>query len=269
MEIVEHTKIHGINAAARQFKLTASTVSGWMKLNFDEQRSKGGRKFGAGRPLTYPPEFDEQIAKWILEQRELQVPVSTDNIKHYARNLISPLHPQFKASQSWLYPFFKRHNFSLRPRTSLSQKLPSDLEEKMSAFHNFVRRQRDSYEFEDNLIINMDETPVYFDIVPGKTVDQVGTKSVRVRTTGSEKRHITVVLSVAASGDVLAPMIIFKGKRELKLKSPKGWIIAVQQKAWMDEHLMLRWVKEIYRQYTEKKQSLCVLDSFRVHIRKQ
>jgi len=112
----------------------------------------------------------------------------------------------------------------------------------------------------------MDETPVYFDIVPGKTVDQVGTKSVCVRTTGSEKRHITVVLAVTASGDVISPMIIFKGKRELKLKCPKGWIVAVQQKAWMDEVLMAKWVKEIYRQYTNRKPSLCVLDSFRAHI---
>lgn len=43
----------------------------------------------------------------------------------------------------------------------------------------------------------MNETPVYFDIVHSKTVDKNGTKSVRVRTAGSEKWHITVVLAVA------------------------------------------------------------------------
>ena len=58
---------------------------------------------------------------------------------------------------------------------------------------------------------NMDETPVYFDIVPGKTIECKGVKTVKVRTTGSEKRHITVVLGCTAMGDFLPPMIIFKG----------------------------------------------------------
>lgn len=58
---------------------------------------------------------------------------------------------------------------------------------------------------------NMDETPVYFDIVPGKTIERRGRKTVKVRTTGSEKRHITVVLAATASGLFLPPMIIFKG----------------------------------------------------------
>ena len=42
------------------------------------------------------------------------------------------------------------------------------------------------------LLGNMDETPVYFDMVPGKTVDVRGKKTIKVRMTESEKRHITV-----------------------------------------------------------------------------
>lgn len=74
-----------------------------------------------------------------------------------------------------------------------------------------------------------------------------------------------VVLAVAESGNDLAPMIMFKRKHELKLKNTMEWIVAIQQKDWMDEHLIIRLVKEIH-QYTEKKQSLCVLDSFCAHI---
>lgn len=49
----------------------------------------------------------------------------------------------------------------------------------------------------------MDETLVYFDIVPGKTIERRGEKTVKVRRTGSEKRHITVVLGRTATGDFL------------------------------------------------------------------
>ena len=61
-------------------------------------------------------------------------------------------------------------------------------------------------------------------------------------------------------------MIIFKGKRELKLDYPAGWIVTVQEKGWMNETLMLKWIKDIYLKYTMKKRSLLVLDSFRGHL---
>ena len=80
------------------------------------------------------------------------------------------------------------------------------------------------------MIVNMDETPVYFDLLPGKTANQKGDKSVLLPTTGSEKRYFTCVLAVSADGTVLPSMIIFKGKRELKLDYPAGWIVTVQEK---------------------------------------
>ena len=61
-------------------------------------------------------------------------------------------------------------------------------------------------------------------------------------------------------------MVIFKGKRELKFPVPRHWIVCVQEKGWMDEQLMIRWIKEIYLKHTQKERSLCVLDSFRGHL---
>ena len=55
----------------------------------------------------------------------------------------------------------------------------------------------------------MNETPVFFDMVPEKSLVKKGQKSVTIRTSGSEKRHVTVVITVAADGFILPPMIIF------------------------------------------------------------
>ena len=49
----------------------------------------------------------------------------------------------------------------------------------------------------------MDETPMYFDLVPGQTVKKKGVKSVKIHTTGADKKHLTLVLAVSAAGDVL------------------------------------------------------------------
>ena len=85
------------------------------------------------------------------------------------------------------------------------------------------------------MVINMDKTCVYFDIVPTKTVNRKGTKTVKIQTTGSEKPHITVMLARTAVGKLIPPMIIFKRKQPLKLNAPTGYVIvAVQEKAWMD-----------------------------------
>lgn len=114
---------------------------------------------------------------------------------------------------------------------------------------------------------------MFFDMVPGKTIDVRGKKTIKVRTTGSEKRHITVVLACMASGEFLPPMVIFKGKTECpvqNLKYPEGFVIATQPKAWMDEDLMIRWIKEIWVPYIIGKggrESILCLDSFRAHLK--
>ena len=46
-----------------------------------------------------------------------------------------------------------------------------------------------------------------------------------------------VVLTVAADGSMLTPMVIFKGKRRLKLTAPEGVLVSVQTKAWMDDRI--------------------------------
>ena len=75
-------------------------------------------------------------------------------------------------------------------------------------------------------------------------IDMKGQKSVLIHTTGCEKCHLTVTLTVTASGEMLPPFVIFKGKRKLKLTHPSGIMVAVQEKGWMDEILMLQYIKE-------------------------
>ena len=122
------------------------------------------------------------------------------------------------------------------------------------------------------LIGNMDETPMYFDMVPLKSIISKGKRSVTIRTSGSENRHITVVLAVTADSGILPPMIIFKGKTNRTIKDlvvPTGFVVATQEKAWMDEKMMLIWLKDVWLKYTEQKQtelgflrSLLTLDTF-------
>ena len=68
---------------------------------------------------------------------------------------------------------------------------------------------RKTFDYDSSMIINMDETAVYFDSFPRKTIDIKGKKIIEVLTTGSEKRRCTVCVTITASGEILRPMVIF------------------------------------------------------------
>ena len=99
-------------------------------------------------------------------------------------------------------------------------------------------------------------------------VPESGKKSIKVRTTKSEKRHITAVLACTATGDMLAPMVVFKGTTNRcvsGVRSSEGTLVSYQKKVWIDENEMWKWIRNIWIRYTKKKPSLLFLDSFSAH----
>ena len=61
-------------------------------------------------------------------------------------------------------------------------------------------KERKRFDFALKNIINMDETPMCFDMPGNTTMDKVGSKTVSVKTTGHERQHFTVVLACQADG---------------------------------------------------------------------
>ena len=153
-----------------------------------------------------------------------------------------------------------------RAKTSIQQKLPAQLEEKFEKFVPNIRVLREAHSFPDAMVINMDETPLYFDIPGSHTVHRKGCREVCIRSTGAEKRRLTIILACTAAGDML-PMLIFKGKRALKnLRIPAGVIVAVQPKAWNDVALTKIWIQKVLCRYTQKQHALLVWGTFSGHM---
>jgi len=132
----------------------------------------------------------EDLLVWILKMRDLQMPISRTDIQIKGKELITPYNPKF----------MDRNKLVLRAKTSLAQCLPAQLEDMITKFYTDVQRVRQKASYPFCFIGNMDETPAYFDLVPSKVVSRKGAKDCRVITTGSEKRHVTVVLTVMADG---------------------------------------------------------------------
>ena len=252
--VVEYARHHGARAAARQFNIARKNIQRWLKESKDSnslfqsarpskrRRVHNGGRHKAGRKLSYPKEVDEKLLEWLLCMRERHLCVSTQMLRDKAKAAITQHNASFQASEGWLRKFMRRHSIVLRAKTSVAQKLPKDLDSKIEAFYKEVQDQREDGKYSKEMIGNMDETPLYFDMIPSRSLERKGAKEVRVKSTGAQKRHITVVLACTGAGKMLH-----------------------QSKAWMDGSLMQRWVKEIWLKYTEKKKSLLVFDTFKAH----
>ena len=150
-------------------------------------------------------------------------------------------------------------------QTSISQKLPANLEVKLEKFLKQVQGQNKAYECPAETILNMDETPLYFDLIPGRTLSSKGKQQMILHGTTATKCNLTVVLTCTATGHMLPPIIIFKGKRELRLTRPPSYVVTVQKKGWMDGELVITWLKKILLPYTKKAKTLIIIDSFSAH----
>ena len=207
---------------------------------------------GAGRPLTYPLEVEKDILSWLLELRDLHVPVCILTLQEKAKRVVRPHNPTFNPNRGWVEKFFARHRLSLLSRTSVSQKLPKQLEGSITKFYEDAGRYMRIGKYRHLLVANMDDTPAFFDMIPAKSICKTGSRECIVRTSGSEKKHVTVVLSATADGTMLPPMLIFKGKTDKtikKLRIPEGLIVKTQEMSWMDEGLMEVWVEKIWLKY--------------------
>ena len=58
----------------------------------------------------------------------------------------------------------------------------------------------------------MDQTPAFFDMVSSKGIVKKGVRGCVSSSSGSEKKHLTVLLSPMADEQILARMIIFMQK---------------------------------------------------------
>jgi len=94
----------------------------------------------------------------------------------------------------------------------------------------------------------MDQTNSKFGNSPGQTIDQRGLRTINMRTGTDDSKRCTVALTVTASGEMITPMVIYKGTRYGRIAThelrdhPQEMKYAMQPKAWFDEATMLDWV---------------------------
>lgn len=70
------------------------------------------------------------------------------------------------------------------------------------------------------IIINMDQTPIFFDNSPKHTITERGVKEVILRKTTGGKQRCTFMLTVSSDGSKFPPYIIYKSNRKTPILNP-------------------------------------------------
>ena len=247
----------------------------WEKNEAKLKQQTDLKKFrieGGGRKSDISLENEDNIASWIIQNRKLGFAIKSQNVIMYAKKLI----PEFNdksdnANLCWCKRFLKKHNFTLRKISHMGQSLPDDYEKKLSFFIEEINKKRSNLNITNdkfNLIINIDETPIFYDSPFSNTLDKKGVKEVEIVTSGAEKDRVSLLLSVAADGTKLPPMIIFKGvpgaKIEKELNSlplvkNKKIYVCCQQNSWCTYTIFNKWLKEVYKIYEINNGYKCLL----------
>ena len=116
-----------------------------------------------------------KIASFWLEPTtsNIKLTMTSHSYKEFIKSLILLQNPCFEASRGWVRQFKERHNIAQRKKT-LCQKLPSQLGSKISSFYSECIRFLKIGKYPLPLIGHIDETPVFFDMVPEKSLVQKG-----------------------------------------------------------------------------------------------
>ena len=267
LEVLRYALNHSKAEASRRYGVHRKLVQTWCRQEDELLSTSSSRRRlpGAGLKARYA-DIDEELYQWLLEQRQSGHRVSGKRLRREALRLHAEKGDQlFKASSGWLKCWRRRHNISLRRRTTTAQKLPSDLEEKIVEFYHKIIRLCKRYNYNSNRIGNMDETAVYLDMPGEFTLQETGSKTVSIRTTGHDKDKVTVMLAALGDGTKIAPLVIFKGVRAPK-NVPNGIVVAMSRNGWNNEEITKLWLEKCWGRLRNSFPRMLVWDSFKSHI---
>ena len=104
---------------------------------------------------------------------------------------------RIQASKSWCQRMYKWNGIAYRHTNSLGQQIPPYAPDRCDRFLSEMKPIYNDYE----IIVNMDETALYFEIPSNKTFGLKGVTAVKVKTSGNETFRFICVLTAGVTRD--------------------------------------------------------------------
>ena len=195
----------------------------------------------------------------VAEQRRLEIPISTNEIIYKLIELEQKQKDkQFHTLQKWCYGFLKRYSYGSRHTSHVGQQI---IDSSKIDYENFFKilyiYRKELNELDDRInIFNMDETPIYLEMFSKTCVVKIRERSVNVKTFGSDRNRISLILCISANELKLPSLIIFKGQPNGRIESllskndfvkNKKIYALCQPNSWADKNIFLLRLKNIFQ----------------------
>ncbi|RHX98817.1 hypothetical protein DYB25_012705 [Aphanomyces astaci] len=288
---------HGVSE--RQFcrdnKLAFSTWQGWRT---NEAKILASKRHGrlatlGGQGLRELIPFKNELLAFMRDRRGTERYVRVFHLmrwvkRHHRPWLVDYLSTKkndavgYNSFRTLLLRFSYRHRFRHRVpcKSKLSQQVLDDV------WLGYAASFWNKYsEYDKSQILNVDETGVFYDMPPGKTLAEIGMSS-KVSDGEKHSDRLTAVLTIRADGkrslyDVslclhctgvkLPLLFILKGQpggvieRQELDTYPRGHHYAVQTNAWMDERVWSIYLDEVLAPQVEDA-SVLLVDNMAFHV---
>jgi len=211
-----------------------------------------------------------------------------------AKRLFEEIYPdsfvKFRISQGWFNRFLSRNKITLRIVTNEAQETPAECFTIILNFLCFNRRNSQLRDGSEDIllgvlsvgryllsnIINMNQTPLPWEYLEGRTYEFKGNQTVwaKSRKSGWGKRQATIQLTIFADGIArVKPLMIFCGesksksaarKREARRYDPRV-VVRFNKKAYANTDIILFWLQDLLLPVLGTRPTLLVMDLFRSH----
>ena len=270
LKIIKFAEKNGRVRACDEYNIPESTLRGWIKnkVNFENLPSEklSLTTLHKGGNVKYP-DVNNKLIDYIEFNRKLGFAVTTWSLLLELYKYI-PERKEYKIKSNLelLYRFMYRNGYSFRKGTHIGQGIKEESLKEASLFWNEVHKCIKEEGFTKYNIFNMDETPLFFNMVPNTTIAKRGKKSIIIKTQNQQKCRISVLLCIAADGSKLPPLIILKGKSggiieknisKNNLVITKKCYVCVNDNAWSTDSIIKHWFYNVWLRYIKIEENLC------------
>jgi hypothetical protein len=138
LKVISYAEAHGNRAAGREFNMNKTNVRQWRRLKDRLQKMSRSKMADRGSSAHFP-ELEAELLQWVTDRRLQGYGVSTAELRLKGLHLAKKTNnANFRASVAWSYAILKIHNLSIRRRTHIAQKLPSDYEDQLTKFQSYI-----------------------------------------------------------------------------------------------------------------------------------
>ena len=285
LEIINKAEILGNRKTAKIYGIAESSIRYLRKKKNDYLNVSNKDSITTLHPGHKPEIFIDWnlIESFIDNYRNSGIPITCHTILlECVKQIKDNKFTTKEALLQRIYRFLKRNNYTIRGGKYITQTLPNDSFELIESFIKEIRNKRKitlTKSIDENLIINLDETAIFFNMAPKKTIENIGKKQILLGELDQEIMHVSVILAITASGKKLAPLIIFKGSpksrffnslKEVECVKNKLVFIQCNKTGWPTAEIMKCFMFNVIEKYIskhlfDKSQSLIVLDKAPIH----